>query len=145
MREAMMAGLLFVSQSMLDAWSGQGRVDLRGEVMAVLTGAGRGRRYAVVPAVRFLKALGSADPHGLVGKVKTNHRLRELKAEHIGDSVLLGDVAYEVEPGFMARAITAAPRGGTPVPVPPARLPQGAQGMRLDAESLARLILEDLK
>ena len=117
--------------------------------MAVLAGAGKGRRYAVVPAVRFIKVAGSApDAEKLVGKVKTNARLREMKAEHVGDSVLIGDTAYEVEAGFMARAIAVAVRSGmTPVPRPPPEIEKAeqSQGKRLDPEALARLILEDLK
>ncbi len=96
-------GLLFVSQKMLDSWAEQGKIDFVGNVMKLLEGEGRGRSYALEPAVRFLKVVaGAADPHGLLHKVKQVSHLKELGAEQLEDSVLVGDVAYEVEPGFLA-------------------------------------------
>jgi hypothetical protein len=99
----MAAGLLFVSQAMLDAWTEQGKIDFVGNVMTLLQGEGRGRHYALDPAVRFLKVLGAeADPNSLLTKVKPVSQLREMGAEHVEGSVILGDIAYEVEPGFLA-------------------------------------------
>ncbi len=99
----MAAGLLFVSQAMLDAWAEQGKIDFVGNVMTLLQGDGRGRRYALEPAVRFLKVLGAeADPNALLTKVKPVSQLREMGAEQVEGSVVLGDLAYEVEPGFLA-------------------------------------------
>lgn len=98
-----MAGLLFVSQAMIDSWADQGRIDFVGNVMTLLSGEGRDRSYALEPAVRFLALLGAeADPHKLLKKVKSIVQLRELGAEVIDASVVLGDVAYEVEPGYLA-------------------------------------------
>jgi hypothetical protein len=98
-----MAGLLFVAQAMLDSWAEQGKIDFVGNVMTLLAGEGKGRSYALDPAVRFLKVLGAdADPNQLLRKVKSQAQLRELGAEAVDDSVVLGDVAYEVEPGFLA-------------------------------------------
>jgi hypothetical protein len=111
-----MGGLLFVSQAMLDSWAGQGKIDFVGDVMTLLAGEGRGRSYALEPAVRFMKLLGEgADPNGLVHKVKSVTQLREMGAEPVDDSCILGDHAYEVQPGFLAEAAalqaaaTAAP------------------------------------
>jgi hypothetical protein len=99
----MAAGLLFVSQAMLDAWAEQGKIDFVGNVMTLLQGEGRGRRYALDPAVRFLEVLGAeADPNALLTKVKPVSQLREMGAEQVEGSVVLGDLAYEVEPGFLA-------------------------------------------
>jgi hypothetical protein len=150
-----MAGLLFVSQEMLGGWVGQGRIDLEGHVMTLRAGDGQGRSYALEPAVRFLRAVGTdADPHGLVGKVKRMAQLRELGAEALGDSVVLGDAAYEVQPGFMAEAhalqaaATVAPQRA---PAPPATgrasgppLRQELEGKRKEAEALARFLLDNL-
>ncbi len=98
-----MAGLLFVSQAMIDSWADQGRIDFVGNVMTMLSGEGRGRSYELEPAVRFLALLGAdQDPHQLLKKVKSLVQLKELGAEAIDSSVVLGDVAYEVEPGFLA-------------------------------------------
>jgi hypothetical protein len=98
-----MAGLLFVSQAMIDSWADQGRIDFVGNVMTLLSGEGRGRSYALDPAVRFLSLLGAeTDPHQLLKKVKSVAQLKELGAEVIDTSVVHGDVAYEVEPGYLA-------------------------------------------
>ena len=98
-----MAGLLFVSQAMIDSWADQGRIDFVGNVMTMLSGEGRGRSYELEPAVRFLALLGAdQDPHQLLKKVKSLAQLKELGAEAIDSSVVFGDVAYEVEPGFLA-------------------------------------------
>ena len=78
-----MGGLLFVTQSMLDRWADQGRIDFVGNVMTLLAGAGKGRSYALEPAARFLRvACGEADPHGLLEKVKPLAQLRQL-AHHL--------------------------------------------------------------
>jgi hypothetical protein len=114
-----MAGLLFVSQAMLDSWAGLGKIDFVGNVMTLVSGDGKGRSYALEPAVRFLKVLGDADPHGLVHKVKPVSALRELGAEAVGDSCILGDVAYEVEAGFFAEA-SALQAAATARPTPAA-------------------------
>ncbi len=98
-----MAGLLFVAQAMLDSWAEQGKIDFVGNVMTLLAGEGKGRSYALDPAVRFLKVLGAdQDPNQLLRKVKSQAQLKELGAEAVDASVILGDVAYEVEPGFLA-------------------------------------------
>lgn len=119
-----MASFLFVSQAMLDSWAEQGKIDIAGNTMTILTGGGAGRAYALEPAVRFMKILSSeTDPHALLAKVKTPSQLKELGAEHMGDSVVLGDSAYEVQPGFLAEvsalqaaaAAKAAPEHAQPV------------------------------
>jgi hypothetical protein len=122
-----MGGLLFVSQSMLDTWAGQGKIDFVGNVMTLLAGEGQGRSYALEPAVRFMKLLGAeADPNGLLHKVKSLTQLRELGAEPVDDSCILGDIAYEVQPGFLAEVsalqAAAAVKPAAP-PAPPAARP----------------------
>ncbi len=100
-----MSGLLFVSQAMLDSWAEAGKIDFVGNVMTLLSGDGKGRSYALDPAVRFMKVLGDEkDPNGLLHKVKSVAQLKELGADPAGDSCILGDVAYEVQPGFLAEA-----------------------------------------
>ncbi len=168
-RNHAMSGLLFVSQAMLDSWAGQGKIDFAGNVMTLLAGDGKGRSYALDPAVRFLEVLGAdADPNRLLRKVKSTAQLKELGAEAVGDSVVLGEVAYEVEPGFLAEpsavqaAATAqiahAPAGRapatspavSPAPAQPgkppghAALPRDLEARRKEAEALARFLLENL-
>jgi hypothetical protein len=151
-----MAGLLFVSQAMIDTWADQGRIDFVGNVMTLLSGAGRDRSYALDPAVRFLALLGAeTDPHRLLKKVKSLTQLRELGAEVVDASVVLGDVAYEVEPGYLAEmsALQAAAsaqadlvRAGPPGPAKPTTgpLPANLEARRKEAEELARFLLDKL-
>ena len=169
-----MSGLLFVSQAMLDSWAEQGKIDFVGNVMTLLAGDGKGRSYALDPAVRFMKVLGDEkDSHGLLHKVKSAPQLRELGADPAGDSCIVGDLVYEVQPGFLAEAsalqaaATAGPadpplpgagkraeQAAVPRPgqEPPARsrplgtapLPKELEDKRKEAEALARFLLENL-
>src|SRR5512139_112288 len=119
----MAGGLLFVSQSLLDAWAVQGRIDLDGTSLALLSGEGQGRRYALEPAARFLRILDGEDALGLLARVKTIGQIRELGGEAVADSVVVGEVAYQVEPGYLAEAsaveaasrASPAPRSGAAV------------------------------
>ncbi|HYD43012.1 MAG TPA: hypothetical protein VEB43_19425 [Anaeromyxobacter sp.] len=165
-----MSGLLFVSQAMLETWAEQGKIEFAGNVMTLLAGDGKGRKYALDPAVRFLKVVGGdGDPHSLVHKVKSVAQLREMGAEPVDDSCILGDTAYEVQPGFLAEGAAlqaaASARPLTPVPLPGAAgaiapvtpaasapaagsagapLPRDLEERRREAEALARYLLENL-
>ena len=147
----MAGGLLFVSQSLLDIWASQGRVDLDVQSITLLSGEGQGRRYALEPAARFLRvAAGGDDPHQLVARVKTLAQIREMGGDALADSVVLGEVAYHVEPGFLAEAsvVEAAGRAepdavATPLGKPRA-LPRDLEERRKEAEALARFLLDNL-
>jgi hypothetical protein len=157
-----MSGLLFVSQAMLDSWADAGKIDFVGNVMTLLAGEGKGRSYALDPAVRFMKVLGGdTDPNGLLHKVKSLAHLKELGAEPAADSCILGDVAYEVQPGFLAEAaaLQAAASARPEAAAPPASaapavrrgkafgaatLPKDLEEKRKEAEALARFLLDNL-
>jgi hypothetical protein len=94
------------------------------------------QRYRVSQAVFFEADVGgSGDPHKLVGRVKETAALAELGAEHYMDSVLIGDSAYKVTPGFtgvplaFAKAAAAGPGDAT---------------KNDDRELLARFLLDNL-
>jgi hypothetical protein len=140
---------LFVSQALLDAWVGQGRIDVDGTSLALAGEAGRERRYDLEPAVRFLRVEGGgADAAGLLARVKSLAQVKELGGEPMADSVVVGDVAYEVEPGFLAEAaaVEAASRAA-PDARPAAHgreLPRDLEDRRKEAEALARFLLDNL-
>jgi hypothetical protein len=146
----MAGGLLFVSQSLLDAWAVQGRIDLDGTSLALLSGEGQGRRYALEPAARFLRILDGEDALGLLARVKTIGQIRELGGEAVADSVVVGEVAYQVEPGYLAEAsaveaasrASPAPRSGAAPG--PRGLPADLEDRRREAEALARFLLDNL-
>lgn len=90
---------LFLSQQALDRWISEGRADIDGDV---LTDKSTGQRFRLVTGVRFVaEVTGQEDRAGLVGKVKDIDQLAEMKAEHLHDSVILGDNAYQVVEGFV--------------------------------------------
>jgi hypothetical protein len=101
-----------------------------------------------------------------VARVKSLAQVRDLGGEAMADSVVIGDVAYEVEPGFLAEtaAIEAASRAPpasghrhapgphAPAPGPAAGtrggatrpLPAALEDRRREAEALARFLLDNL-
>ena len=96
-----MADYLFVPQSVLDRWSEQGRIQVDGNVLTIL---GEHKSFALTSAVRFIKMEAGEDTAGLLAKVKTTDALKQMGAEHYMESVILGEVAYQVQQGFLADA-----------------------------------------
>jgi hypothetical protein len=133
-----MNGVLFLPQSKLDAWLDEGQVDM-GQDTLIFT-ADRSE-IPMVPAVRFTKAVDGADPNKLVGKVKAVEAMRLGGAEVTAGAVVLGEVGYEVEDGFMLTVpmVAAGPRGPTTQSKLPAAKPSGKE-----ADMLAQFILDKL-
>jgi hypothetical protein len=97
---------VFFPQTALDAWLIDGTVDLRGDELTLLSGGEPGRRYRVTEAVRIVhEVTGATDPNELVGRVKPKTPLVERGAEILESSLLLGDNAYEVVPGWLGEPI----------------------------------------
>jgi hypothetical protein len=92
---------LFISQERLDEWTSDDKailIDVR------LTLKELDRAFAVEPAVRFMKVAGDEeDPNDLVDRVKTEEELIEIGADLYMNSVIHGDVAYDVQPGFLGQ------------------------------------------
>jgi hypothetical protein len=94
-----MQNRVFFPQSALDQWIVDGTVELEQGELVIL---GEARRYHVVEAVRVVREVtGTGDPHELVGRVKTREHLEQLGAEIVEGSMVLGDQAYDVEPGWV--------------------------------------------
>ena len=90
---------LFVSQETLDIWMTDGRVDVEGEVMTLLPDR---QRFQLKTALHFLEEVaGGGDDAELIGKVKDVEVLLEMGGEHVADSVILNDSAYQVTEGFL--------------------------------------------
>jgi hypothetical protein len=99
---------LFISQEALDRWISESRASIDGDE---LTDQSASRRFRLVSAVRFLSEVsGQPDGPALVGKVKDVDQLAVLKAEHMRDSVILGDNAYLVQEGFVGTLVVADAR-----------------------------------
>ncbi len=113
-----MRNRVFFPQGALDEWVGDNRVDIKGEDLLL---KGEGRRYRIIEAVHIVREVsGADDPHELLGRVKTRAFLTELGAEMLESSMILGDNAYDVIPGFVGAPIgsfseylKSAPPGAT--------------------------------
>lgn len=99
---------LFISADQMDRWTGEGKVALQDDIMSL---PALGRSFKLRTAVRFLTVVEGSDAHGLLGRVKTDEQLGELGAEHYGASVILGDVGYECEEGFVGVPIDGGASG----------------------------------
>ena len=76
-----------------------GKVDLTANELIVLV---EGRRYKIEEAVYVVaEVTGANDDRKIVGKVKGKAGLEEVGAEILENSMIIGDNAYDVVPGWM--------------------------------------------
>jgi hypothetical protein len=98
-----MQNRVFFPQAALDQWLADGSVDLQGTELSILAEA---RRYRLAEAAHITaEVTGANDEHELVGRVKSKHYLDELGAELLENSMILGENAYDVAPGWLAYPI----------------------------------------
>jgi hypothetical protein len=112
-----MRNRVFFPQIALDEWLADTRVELRNDELLIKS---ESRKYRIVEGIRVLREVSdSADGHELVGKVKSKAFLVELGAELLETSMILGDNAYDVVPGFVGAPINTgqqAPVSASPAP-----------------------------
>jgi hypothetical protein len=124
-----MRNRVFFPQSVLDAWVGESRADLKGEELLLKS---EGRRYRIIEAIRVIREVsGAPDPHELLGRVKTRAFLAELGAEILEGSMILGDNAYDVVQGFVGAPLGTFAEHMRSAP------PTAARDARSDEEILA--------
>ncbi len=105
---------LFLPQTQLEEWALADKADLREGKLVVM--AEGGTTFPLTPAVHFLQLVSGEDTQGLVARVKTEEQLARLGAEQMADSVLVGDNAYEVVPGYVTELEAPRPEGGAKKP-----------------------------
>ncbi|MBN8231630.1 hypothetical protein JYK02_29360 [Corallococcus macrosporus] len=98
---------LFLSQAQLEEWALADKADLR-EGRLVVSADG-GSDWPLTPAVHVVQLVSGEDTHQLVSRVKTEEQLGRLGAEQMADSILVGDSAYEVVPGYVTEVGAPAP------------------------------------
>ncbi|MBW2260325.1 MAG: hypothetical protein JRG91_00010 [Deltaproteobacteria bacterium] len=136
---------LFIPQERLDSWAAEDVIEIDEHRLSI---GGTDDELEIAPAVRFMQEVGGeGDSHGLIGKVKTTAQLEEMGADHMHDSVLVEESAYEVLEGYSASRLDAAasqqPSESVKETVdepPEARSEEGSS----EAEDLARLLIEKL-
>ncbi|HXX67938.1 MAG TPA: hypothetical protein VEK07_12180 [Polyangiaceae bacterium] len=93
-----MENRFFFPQTALDQWISDGSAELRDGQLTLAAG----RRFSVAEALRVLREVsGLGDELELVGRVKTREQLAGIGAEIVETSMLIGDAAYDVEPGWV--------------------------------------------
>ncbi len=90
----------FFSQRLLGSLTDEGRISLDHNVLTLLT---KDRpSFKLEPAFRFTgTADGKPDPHGLVGTIRSEKELHDMKAEIYLDSIIFKDSAYQSVLGFI--------------------------------------------
>ncbi len=152
-----MARRLFVSQELLDEWTAEGKAELEGSLLRI---AEEERSFELSPGVHFVSLAAGDDRAKLVGKVKSDAQLQALGAELYMNSVLVGEDAYDVQPGFLTRVASGAPLAKSlapaafestrisPIPAPPgaaaAPAPAAKSREQTEREELAKFLLDNL-
>lgn len=122
---------LFLPQTTLEEWVIEDKADMQdGRLMLAADKA----TFPIIPAVHFQQLVSGTDDEKLVGKVKTEAQLQTLGAESMADSVVLGDNAYEVVPGYL----TEVPNLALP------RTPKPPQQSSPETDLLAAFLLNKL-
>ncbi len=116
-------------QTTLEGWAVDEKADIKDGRLFV--GSDKSS-FAVIPAVHFAKLVSGSDEKKLLAKVKTQEELHAMGAEQMSDSVILGEAAYEVVPGYM-----------TELPVPPGDRPPGKPS-NSEADLLAAFLLDKM-
>ena len=131
---------VFFPQQVLDRWLDAGDAELFANE---LTLRAERKKYRLVEGVRVLAEVsGTGDPYDITGKVKTVAFLSELGAELLGESMLIGDNAYEIVPGWLGQPKGEAVQAAAPAPSPgPAKAGAPSQS---DEELLASFFLRKL-
>lgn len=135
---------VFVSGALLDRWVTVGHVDLDERVLKVKA---TGSCYTLEEAARVLREVtGAGDRGDLVGRVRTLSELSAMGAEVLDRSLVLGELAYDVVPGFVA---SPQGRGGTRIPSAQvlkelSPLAEARRALQTDEELLARFLIEKL-
>ena len=98
-----MQNRVFFPQSAVDQWGIDGKIDLVGSELILLA---EGRRYKVEEAVHIVtEVTGANDDRKIIGKVKAKRALDEIGAELLETSMILGENAYDVVPGWVGTPV----------------------------------------
>lgn len=91
---------LFISQDQLDQLSADEVAVVDGDRCQLVP---IGASFTLVPAVYFTALIEGDDRHNLIGTVKSEESLRSLGADLLLTSAIVGETAYECQPGFLGQ------------------------------------------
>ena len=105
---------IFVSQKRVQQWTEEGRVHIEGNQMTLPE---MGRMFRLTEAFYVERAVSDGgDVLGIKGRVKTRNQIAQLGGEVFLNSLVIGDAAYEGDPGFVgepmqrsAKQVTSRP------------------------------------
>jgi hypothetical protein len=94
---------IFIPQDVVDRWVTADKVELSGEI---LTFSASALAMRMIPGYYFDHVAGGSDEgHNLLGRAKMKAVIEAMGAEVYMNSVILGETAYEVEVGFLAKPL----------------------------------------
>ncbi len=97
---------VFIPQELVDTWVTSDKIDIAGEMLTFRTG---GISLRVVPGCYFDHVSGGSDEGPkLLGRAKTKAAVNALGAETYLNSVIVGETAYDVVVGLIAKPIDSA-------------------------------------
>lgn len=109
---------IFVSQRRIQQWTEEGRIVIDGNILNLPE---LGRTFRMTEAFHVERVVSEGgDTYRLTGRVKTRGQIGTLGGEVFLNSLIIGDAAYEGEPGYIGEVIAAiAPTTAKAVPPPP--------------------------
>ncbi len=102
---------LFLPQKTFEDWMLQEKADLEDGNLVLKDPPSV---HPVTSAVHFTKLVSGEDTQALVGRVKTEAQISTFGGEQMADTVIVGESAYEVVPGFIAEVQAPAPAKADP-------------------------------
>ena len=132
---------IFITQGMLDNLSSEGRVEISGDKLTILSK--ERPDYIITPAAKFLEIESKdADPYKLLGKIVPVNILKDKGVELYMDSAIYKDEAYKVDQGFIGMLVEE--QSGKPVAPEPVKEIKSEDVPKSDDELLADFFMKNL-
>ncbi len=126
---------------MLDNLSSEGRVEISGDKLTILSK--ERPDYIITPAAKFLEIESKdADPYKLLGKIVPVNILKDKGVELYMDSAIYKDEAYKVDQGFVG--ILVEEKSGKPTVPEPVKEVKTEEVPKGDDELLADFFMKNL-
>jgi len=140
---------VFFSNTIIDTWSEGKKITIIDNVLTVNKAPGVTVQFTLDEAYRFIKTSdGTADPHSLVGKVRTVKQLEQMGAEAYMNSCIYKDIPYDVEQGYLGRPVesgtSAKAQASVPAPVIEEKVAAAPKESKSDEELLSAFLLNNL-